>query len=135
MARHSCDYHIHRFLDAVERRELPAIGRCFGPRSHYANVPHPPAIGPDQITAMFAPILSRAERVRWDVVTSCYDGHRAFLERVDRFWIDGVEYAIECNGVYEVDLESEVIAEVRDYVDLGLWRERLAPAAIGGPQR
>lgn len=81
-----------------------------------------------------APVLSRAERVRRDVVTSCYDGAGAFLERVDRFWIDGVEYAIEGNGVYEVDLEAGVLAEVRDDVDLGVWRARLAPAGVPRPE-
>lgn len=125
-----CAHHIHQFLAAVEARDLSAVGRCFTPDARYANVPHPPAVGPGAIVAMLQPILARATRVRWDVVTSCYCERRAYLERVDRFWIDGIEYAVECNGVYEVDLDRGAIAEVRDYVDLGPWRARLASAGL-----
>lgn len=125
-----CAHHIHEFLAAVEARDLPAVGRCFTPGARYANVPHPPTVGSDAIVALLEPLLTRATRVRWDVVASCYGERRAFLERVDRFWIDGTEYAVECNGVYEVDLELGAIAEVRDYVDLGPWRARLASAGL-----
>jgi limonene-1,2-epoxide hydrolase len=116
---------VRRFLHAVESGDLDAVAGCFTDRARYANVPHPPAVGPDAIRAMFAPILRRAERIRWDVVSSAYDGDRAWLERVDRFWINGREYAIECNGVYTVDHGSGLLAEVRDYVDLATWQQRL----------
>ena len=72
--------------------------------------------------------------MRWDVVTSAYDGDRAWLERVDRFWIDGQEYAIECNGVYTVDPASGLLDEVRDYVDLATWRQRLGDALTRSPE-
>ena len=77
---------------------------------------------------MLAPILQRSERVQWDVVTAAFAEHRAWIERVDRFWIDGVEYAVRCNGVIDLDSESGLIKELRDYVDLGEWRERLRSA-------
>ncbi|MSX21892.1 MAG: hypothetical protein F2795_06225, partial [Actinobacteria bacterium] len=84
------------------------------------------------------PILLRSERVQWDVVSASFTEHRAWLERVDRFWIDGVEYAVRCNGVLEVDPESGLIREFRDYVDLGEWRARLAAAGplgdVGAPR-
>ena len=116
---------VRRFLQAVEGRDCDAVAGCFTPDARYANVPHPPAVGPAEIRAVFARILPRCERVRWDVLTSAYDGDLAWLERVDRFWIGGREYAIECNGVYRVDPLRGQLAEVRDYVDLGVWRERL----------
>lgn len=119
-----------RFLAAVEARDAEAVGACFSPGARYANVPHPPAVGPEAITAMLAPILARSSSVRWEIVASSYQEGRAFLERVDRFVIDGTEYAVECNGVYEVDGVAGVITEVRDYVDLGPWRARLAAAGI-----
>ena len=75
-------------------------------------------------------ILDRSDEVRWDIVTEAYAPHRAWLERVDRFRIDGTEYAVRCNGVFEVDTDAGVITEVRDYVDLGEWRGRLADAAL-----
>lgn len=114
-----------RFLAAVESGDSDAVAGCFTEGARYANVPNPPAVGPAGIRAMFAPTLGRAQRVRWEVVTSAYDGDTAWLERVDRFWIDGREYAIECNGVYTVDPRAGLIAEVRDYVDLATWRARL----------
>lgn len=116
---------IQRFLVAVESGNVDAVADCFTERARYANVPHPPALGRDGIRAMFAPILGRAERIQWDVVTSVYDGQTAWLERVDRFWIDGREYAIECNGVFTVDRARGLLSDVRDYVDLTTWRRRL----------
>ena len=77
---------------------------------------------------MLAPILLRSDRVQWDVVTASFSEHRAWIERVDRFWIDGVEYAVRCNGVIDIDAGTGLIRELRDYVDLGEWRERLRAA-------
>ena len=60
------------------------------------------------------------------MITESYGDNRAWLERVDRFTIDGTEYAVECNGVLEFDPDSGLIRELRDYVDLGEWRSRIA---------
>jgi len=126
---------VRRFLDAVESRDCDAVAACFTHDARYANVPHPPAVGPAAIRAVFARILPRCDRVQWDVVSSAYEGDTAWLERVDRFWIDGREYAIECNGVYRVDPGSARLAEVRDYVDLGVWRQRLGDVLERGSDR
>jgi limonene-1,2-epoxide hydrolase len=96
-------------------------------------MPHEPAAGHSEIAQRFRPILTRSERVVWDIVSAAYSGDTAWLERVDRFWIDGVEYHIECNGVARVDLATGLIAEFRDYVDLGLWRQRLDGVTLGAP--
>lgn len=116
---------VRGFLDAVESRDCDAVAACFTEAARYANVPHPPVVGPAGVRALFARILPRCERVRWDVVSSAYEGRLAWLERVDRFWIAGREYAIECNGVFTVDDPGTRLVEVRDYVDLATWRERL----------
>ena len=112
------------FLEAVERRDLDAIVAHFAPDASWRNVPHPPAVGQEAIRDLLGPILRRASSVRWDVVAASYEPERAWLERVDRFWIDGQEYAVACNGVFEVGEDCR-FAEVRDYVDLGEWRTRL----------
>lgn len=114
------------FLAAVESRDPAAVARCFTADATYQNVPHPAAVGPEAIEAMFAPILSRSDRVVWDIVSESYGEDRAWLERVDRFWIGGTEYHIECNGVAEIDTAAGLLTAFRDYVDLGVWRERLA---------
>ncbi|MCP4436042.1 MAG: nuclear transport factor 2 family protein [Actinomycetia bacterium] len=115
-----------RLLDAVADRDVEAVVACFEPDGTWQNVPHSPARGREAIRAMLDPILRRSSQVRWDVVTESYDEHTAWLERVDRFWIDGIEHAVKCNGVLEFDPETGLIRELRDYVDLGEWRARVA---------
>jgi limonene-1,2-epoxide hydrolase len=115
-------------LGAVGRRDVPALVACFTEGGSWQNVPHEPWRGRLEIAERLGPILLRSERVQWDVVSASFTEHRAWVERVDRFWIDGVEYAVRCNGVLEVDPESGLISEFRDYVDLGEWRARLAAA-------
>ena len=116
---------VRRFLASVESRDPAAVAACFTPDASYRNVPHEAATGPSAIEQMFRPILTRSERVVWDIVSEAYSPDTAWLERVDRFWIDGVEYRIECNGVARVDVGTGLLTEFRDYVDLGVWRQRL----------
>lgn len=117
-----------RFLAAVEARDAEAAGACFAAGAPYANVPHPPVVGPTGVRDLLAPILERSEHVRWEIVTSAVAERRCFLERVDRFVIDGREYAVACTAVVEIDPEADRITAFRDYVDLGEWRARLAGA-------
>ena len=121
---------VRSFLDAVEARDPDAVVAHFAPQATWQNVPHPPAEGRAGIHAMLAGILGRSQTVRWDIVSESYAPGRAWLERVDRFWIDDVEYAVQCNGVLEIDEEAGLITELRDYVDLGEWRARLADAPL-----
>jgi limonene-1,2-epoxide hydrolase len=113
------------FLDAVEAQDLDAVLGCFATEATWQNVPHPPARGLEEIRAVLKPILTRSSRVRWDIVTAAYHDDRAWLERVDRFWIDGREYSARCNGVIEREPGTGLILAFRDYVDLGEWRARL----------
>lgn len=117
-------------LQAVGARDLDAVVRCFSPHATWQNVPHPAVEGHEGIRSMLGPILARSSDVRWDVVTESHRDDRAWLERVDRFWIDGHEYAVRCNGVVEFDPGAGLITEWRDYVDLGEWRSRLGPVGI-----
>lgn len=114
-----------RFLAAVGAGDADAAAACFAPDATYANMPNPPVVGPDGVRGLLTPILDRAEYVEWEIVTASYTQTRAWLERVDRFRIGGREYAIECNGVLEVDEATGLITAFRDYVDLGVWRTRL----------
>jgi uncharacterized protein (TIGR02246 family) len=121
---------VRRWLDAVQDRDIDEVLDCFSPNGSWQNVPHPPAIGQDAIRAMLEPILARSEQVMWDIVTESYGSDRAWLERVDRFVIDGTEYAVRCNGVLEIDPGLGLITAVRDYVDLGEWRSRITAANL-----
>jgi limonene-1,2-epoxide hydrolase len=104
------------------RTSRPWLG-CVTDNVSYENVPHGAVHGKAGLRSMLGPFLVRCERVRWDIITAAVGGDLAFVERVDRFWIDADEYSIECCGIYRV--RNGLIASVRDYVDLGLWRERL----------
>ena len=115
-----------RFLTAVEERDVGALVWHFEEEATWRNMPGPPAVGRAMIGEMFDRFLPWCERVVWDIVSASYTDDTAWVERVDRFWVDGREFRIECNGVFVVDLRSELITEVRDYVDLGVWRTRLS---------
>ena len=117
---------VHGFLAAVEAGDVDAVLTFFSEDGSWQNVPHPVAKGHDAIRAQLATIFERSSKIRWDIVSEAYSDRRAWIERVDRFWIDGEEYAVCCNGVLEIDPEASVITELRDYVDLGEWRARIA---------
>jgi limonene-1,2-epoxide hydrolase len=121
-----------RLRAALEARDAPGAAACFTPEGTWQNVPHPAAVGRGAIEAMLAPILAASERVVWDVVSASFGDRRAYLERLDRFWIGGREYAVACLGVVEVEVSTGLFTRWRDYVDLGEWRARLAEA---GPLR
>ena len=118
------------FLNSLESCDIDRILQSFTEQSSWQNVPHVPAVGLSEIRAAFESIVQRSSRIQWDVVSSAFEGSRGWVERVDRFWIDGIEYAVRCNGVFDFDVESSSILSVRDYVDLGEWRSRLADANL-----
>ncbi len=117
-----------RLLARIEARDVAGAAACFEKGGTWQNVPHAPAQGRGAIEQMLGPILRRSTAVKWEVVTASFAEDRAWIERVDRFWIDGVEYAVRCNGVLEIAVDDELISGLRDYVDLGEWRLRLAAA-------
>ena len=95
--------------------------------ARWQNVPHQPAIGRDGVIALLAPITTWSDRVEWEVVSAAVVGNAVMAERIDRFWIGGDEHAVRCNGVFEVDPDTQLVSAVRDYVDVGEWRARIAP--------
>ncbi len=116
---------VRGFLAAVEARDAAAAAGWCSPDATYRNVPHEPEVGREAIRALLARILDHSQHVRWEIVTEAWTDRRAHLERVDRFTIDGREYAIECHGVWEVDVDAGLVTAVRDYVDIGVWRGRI----------
>ncbi len=116
---------VEAFLTAVAERDVAAVSACFTEDATYAYaVPLPPLQGRTAITVMFQGLVAEFTRIRWDVVGSCLDGNRVWLERVDRFWSGDREVAIECAGLFE--LNGDRITTVRDYVDLQTWQQRKA---------
>ena len=124
----TCQHVLQTFFSAVESRDLDAIKHCFSEDARYCNVPYDPAVGREAIGELFRPIVTRSERIEWQIVSSAYTEHRAHIERLDCFWIDGQRYAVPCHGVALIDTARGVITEFRDYVDLGRWRATLGDA-------
>jgi limonene-1,2-epoxide hydrolase len=116
-----------RLLAALASRDLRLIEDALSPDCRWQNVPGPAAVGRDAVLGLLAPVITCSDRVQWDVISAAYNDTTAWLERADRFWIEGSEHTVLCNGVFEVDTVSGTVASVRDYVDLGEWRARLTP--------
>ena len=121
---------VESFLNTLPSMEMDKIMSFFDDRSSWQNVPHPQATGSEEIAEMFRPIITKSSSVRWDLINAVYESEKAWLERIDRFWIDDVEYSVQCNGVFELDTVNGIILSVSDYVDLGEWRDRLAQAEL-----
>ena len=120
---------IERLLEAIESRDLRRVRRALNPSARWQNVPHPAAEGRDAVMALLGGILCWSERVRWDVHHVSIEGTNGSVERLDRFWLQGEEYAVACHGVFSVDMATRTVISVRDYVDLGEWRMASRPAA------
>ncbi|MBA4857490.1 nuclear transport factor 2 family protein [Nocardia farcinica] len=121
---------ISDFLAAVDARDAAAAGRTFTEDiSYQLLVPYPPVVGRAAVVAALDKSLTEADRVRWEVVSFAVNADLALVERVDRFWFGDREAAIECTGVFQ--LRDGLIAAVRDYADLGTWRERKTTALRG----
>ena len=118
---------VGRLLAAIESRDLRRIAASLHPDATWQDVPHPLTIGRDAVVAMLAGIVRWSDEVRWDVVSATTTTDIGWYERVDRFWIDGDEHAVSCNGVFTVDATTGLVREVRDYVDLTEWRQRIEP--------
>jgi limonene-1,2-epoxide hydrolase len=110
---------------AIESRDLRAISGALDPSATWQNVPRAPSCGRPAVVRFLGEIVTWSDEVRWDVVTASFGDETAWVERIDRFVIAGAEHAVRCNGVFRVD--DGAVVEVRDYVDLGEWRERVTP--------
>ncbi len=118
---------VRSLLAAIEARDLRAVAAAMDADCTWQNVPHPPVMGRDAVVALLAPVLWWSDRVEWEVLSESYGDGTAWVERADRFWIDGDEHVVRCNGVITVDVAAGLVTSVRDYVDLGEWRARIGP--------
>jgi limonene-1,2-epoxide hydrolase len=112
------------WLERISNRDAVGAAACFTQDAvYYYAMPHPPVRGRDGIRGMFAGQASTYARISWELSASAVSGNRVWMERLDRFFtLEGQEISIECAGVAELD--GDLIAEVRDYVDLSTWEQR-----------
>ena len=119
---------IEELLRAIESRDIRMVAAALHPDASWQNVPHPPIVGREAVLEFLAGILCWSNRVQWDVLSAVIDGDTGWYERVDRFWLADQEYAVACNGIITVDTVAQTVLSIRDYVDLGEWRDRVSPA-------
>lgn len=117
---------VHAWVDAFGTRDVDAVLATLDPSCVYCNVGEPARVGHAAIRPSFTAVMARADRVAFEVVTESYAAGTGWVERVDRFWIDGTEHALPCNGVFRVDVDTGLIVEVRDYLDITGWRQQMA---------
>jgi limonene-1,2-epoxide hydrolase len=116
---------VERLFEAIGSRDLRRIHDLLTPGVVWQNVPHPAVIGREAVLAVLAGIITWSDCVRWEIISCAVDGDDLHVEHVDHFVIDGIDHAVACNGIVRVD--DGRIDSVRDFVDLGEWRERIGP--------
>ena len=81
MSRVSPHAAVDALLAAIESRDLRRIADQLTDDATWQNVPHPAAVGRDAVLALLGPILTRSDRVVWDVVTAATVGTRPISPR------------------------------------------------------
>ena len=118
---------LDRFFTAINAQDTAQLADIFiDDVSYQLLVPYPPLIGKQAVVDALTASITEADRVLWEIRSWSGDDDLAFVERIDRFWFNGREAAIECTGVFE--MRGNAIAAVRDYADLGTWRTRKSAA-------
>ena len=119
---------VEALLAAIESRDLRKVECALHPDAVWQKVPHEPAMVRESVMQMLASIICWSDKVQWEILSAAVKGDTGWYERLGRFWIDGAEYAVPCNGVFRVDPVTRTVCALRDYVDLGEWRRSVAPA-------
>ncbi|MGI9598424.1 MAG: nuclear transport factor 2 family protein, partial [Acidimicrobiales bacterium] len=119
---------VRALFDAIEARDLAAVESMLAPDASWRNVPHPIADGRPAVLSMLGPILAMSDEVEWEILAGAdAGGGVVLLERIDHFTIAGRRHGVPCNGAFVADIGAGLVTEVRDYTDLGVWREQIAP--------
>lgn len=118
---------IETLFAAIESRDLRRVEAALTPDATWQNLPHPASHGRSAVVDLLADVLRWSDDVRWDVETAHASDGVGRVVRIDRFWIDGTEHAVRCDGEFDVDLASGRVSAVRDRVDLDEWRARINP--------
>jgi limonene-1,2-epoxide hydrolase len=83
----------------------------------YTNVPMGTVHGPDGIRSILEPFFAPTLENEWIITTTLVDGHRVFLERLDRHRLPNGWAELPVAGLFEV--HEGRITSWRDYFDMG----------------
>jgi limonene-1,2-epoxide hydrolase len=106
---------VRDFLAAWPRKNVDELISYFTDDAVYHNVPVAPVKGKDEIRKVFEGFVG-AFSIELIVLNAAANGNVVFTERIDRFDMDGKQFDLPVNGVFE--LRGGKIASFRDYFDL-----------------
>jgi limonene-1,2-epoxide hydrolase len=106
---------VREFLAAWPRKKLDELMSYFTDDAVYHNIPVDPVKGKAEIRKVFEGFLG-AFGIELIVVNAAASGNLVFTERIDRFDMNGKQFDLPVNGVFE--LRGGKIAAFRDYFDL-----------------
>ncbi len=104
------------------------MARC-APDIVYHNIPMDPIHGTAAMRAMVEGFLANIAACDWVTHAIAANGNTVLTERTDGFTFkDGRRAAIRVMGTFVLD-EADLIAEWRDYFDMGEFQREFAPPA------
>jgi limonene-1,2-epoxide hydrolase len=106
---------VRDFLAAWPRKKIDELMSYFTDDAVYHNVPVDPIKGKAEIRKVFEGFLG-AFSIELIVINAGSGGNCVFTERIDRFDMNGKQFDLPVNGVFE--LRGGKIASFRDYFDL-----------------
>jgi len=111
---------VREFLAAWPRKNVDELMSYFTDDAVYHNVPVSPVKGKDEIRKVFDGFV-HAFGIELIVVNAAASGNVVFTERIDRFDMNGKQFDLPVNGVFE--LRAGKIAAFRDYFDLASFEK------------
>ena len=111
---------VRNFLAAWPAKNIDALMSYFTDDAVYHNIPVPPVKGKKDIRDVFTGFLG-AFSIELIVVNAAASGNLVFTERIDRFDMNGKQFDLPVNGVFE--LRNGKIASFRDYFDLASFEK------------
>ncbi len=118
---------VRAFIAAWEACDVDRICALAAPDIHYHNIPMAPIEGREALRAFASPLMTTAERARWEVlhIAETEDG-AVLTERLDEFFMPGGKViAVRVMGTFEFNDAGEV-ARWRDYFDLAEFQSQMA---------
>jgi limonene-1,2-epoxide hydrolase len=117
------------FSAAFARKDVTFIMGAMTDDIIYANVPIPAMHGKEAVRQFLAPSLNKTDKLEFVMVNiaTAADGRTVMTERIDVFTYGKQQVSIPLMGIFV--LRGELIAEWRDYADIGTFVKQMA--AIG----
>ncbi len=112
------------FIEAIERKDIPAAVAMVTSDVSYENMPFGPITGPEAMAETLEGFLAPATEVDWQILRQVEQGDLVVNERLDRFKIGEGWLELPIAGVFEI--VDGRIRLWRDYFDMNSYTTQLA---------